>query len=315
MANLASAVGVNVLGQIVTGVDAVPLTEDVLVPDETTVGLVKTAGEVTPVQGTPGRYAVTFTIDVINSGDNDLYNVEIYDNMTDGTINAGAWDNFEIVSITSLNGQLLTDAALVGTAPDAITSLVLSGQNLAAGAQEVIQLRVEFDANSDRGPFNNTVRFVGEDALGQEEIQEAVEPVEVPVGQSDLIVDKELIDVDILDFNQFRTTFEVRVTNNGTEDLTNVSVSDALDTTAWSAGSGFALVTAGPEAPSITQSSTPASNLTFNNSYATAGDYVLATGTMDAESSATIRFAIEFTVSDINLLPIDTGIFQTESSC
>ena len=312
--NIATVSGVdpqNVTQMSSNSSDVFPTNDDLL---NTQILVTKEGSNPVPAaNGAVGWYDVNFVVDFTNLSGDTISNLVMIDNL-DTTLCAAAnpWTNCQLVGdpqVTPTSFMMQTAATINA---DFTTNWLVPGQSIADGGNARIEYTVRFNANGHVGPETNIVTVSGTDTNGDPVSDDGIEIVQLSAVMPNLIVDKELVDVEIVGFQSFRGTFEVRVTNTGEVDLDNVIVTDDLSLAGWSAASNLDVVNSvdnpgDADLPVITQSVTPnpVSTLVFNNNYATAADYVLASGPMEADSTATIRFTVEFDVTDADQLPID----------
>ena len=239
--NTASADGLDPTGSIVLGIDSVEITNDEMMSGggQPTLDVEKDANDPISVPGQLNRFSVDFTVELQNSSPEILYNLTVLDDIV-GTMGNGAWDNFEVVSLTSSSGFPTIATPFVPNA--AVSNWYLPGVDLGLNQTEALYFTVEFAANGVTGPFENVVIASGENSLGglistfsTEPVQVVVEPV---IGLAKRVSDLGVTDADTApqggltagNAGEFDVTFDFVVENYGNVDLNDVQIQDDFAT-------------------------------------------------------------------------------------
>ncbi|MEO0438299.1 MAG: hypothetical protein AAF098_15470, partial [Pseudomonadota bacterium] len=230
------------------------------------------------VVGTPtnnsGIYTVVYDLLVENTGDVDLNNLQVSDDLS---VTFGGATSFTVISRTS--ADFATNAAYDGTT---VTDLLLGTDTLAAGASGTIQLTVQVTPGALLGPYNNTANASGDSPGGTSVMDVSTDGNDVDPGNDGPGNDSVPTPITFAEMPQIgvakavsagpvnnadgttSVTYTLTVENTGDVPLQGVQVSDDLATT-------FGAVT-------FTVAGTSSSGLSLNPSFDGDGDTSLLTG-------------------------------------
>lgn len=113
----------------------------------------------TPLNNGDGSYQVTFLLNLINSGDVDIENLNVSDDLA--TVFAGA-DDFSVVSVSS--PTLTINPGFTGIAPD--DNLLTGTDILNVGQSGTISLDISVTPGANLGPYSNVVIASGTTPAG-----------------------------------------------------------------------------------------------------------------------------------------------------
>jgi len=114
-----------------------------------------------PVNNGNGTYSLTYALVVQNSGDVELRNLQLIDDLAAAF--AGA-SGFTVDAVTVTGGGLTADPAYTGTAPD--TLLLAGTDTLPAGGSATLEVALTVTPGTDFGPYGNTATAAGTSPAG-----------------------------------------------------------------------------------------------------------------------------------------------------
>ncbi|QBB71127.1 hypothetical protein ELE36_12615 [Pseudolysobacter antarcticus] len=266
------------------------------------LGLAKSLASSTQDAVNHSKFHLSFVLAASNSGNADLSNVQIVDNLA--TAFAGA-TSFQVVSVSATN-TLLANAAYDGNAD---SNLLAAGSTLAIGASSTVTVNVDIVVDTLR-TFANTATITGT-APGNTPVSDTSQngadpdpdhdgnpgnngdptPVVLPPLQAQIGIAKHLIGIGQTDpnSNTYLLNFGFNVTNPGNVDLSNVQVLDDLSVAL--AGATAFHVTA------VTASGSLVANANYNGTSDT--NLLAASSTLPAYSAATITLQVQITVGTV----------------
>ncbi|MEM1202556.1 MAG: hypothetical protein AAGN66_04950 [Acidobacteriota bacterium] len=255
-------------------------TANVVVPEAPGINIVKTASALADIGG--GQFQTVFTLVVSNTGDVDLSNVQVTDDVTVSFPPPVTVDAASLLCTAGSCGTLTLDYA----GPVDTTLLDAAASSLAVGATATLELTVTITPNGDGGPFVNNAIATGQSPQGGS-VQDD-DSATVSVSEAPAITVVKTVDGAVVDNGDgtFTAPYLVTVTNTGDVELSNVQVVDDLTLTF-------------PAPASVTTVTTPVATGTFNANAGYDGDadtdlLVAATSTLASSASATIAFSVTF---------------------
>ena len=214
------------------------------------LGVAKAAG--TTVDNGDGTFDVTFTFNIENSGDVEVRNVQLSDNLL-ATFPAPV--TFSIVTAPAGAGLTYNgtyDGDDDSGANPGHLNLLSGTDTIPVGTTRTVTMTVQFDPNGETGPFNNSATVTGT-SPGGDPLTDDSDDGSDPDGDNDgdptndgddtpitftedpiLGVAKQVTSVTALsgaDLGKFDVAFELTVENFGNVDLNALQVTDDLDTT------------------------------------------------------------------------------------
>ncbi len=241
-----------------------------------------------------GTYNMTFETVVTNTGDVDLSNFQVMDNLlntfynvTTPIVSHGAITNGTVVFSGTTSGTGGTggfNSGFTGT-PSGSINLLGNGATLAEDGTATIRFTVTNVRPSGNGQFSNVATAQG--TTPQNETIFAKDDVGFGFGVPSLDVEKQVIEVVDQGNGTFVVTYDVRMMNTGTVRLTNVQMTDDLR-------AAFPSPIAISSVRTLSADSKAA--LALNGGFTGTGNNNLLTGgagsTMDAGAVATIRMVV-----------------------
>ena len=309
--NTASVVGVDPIGNTITGQDTALLDVDGLIGDNggPALDVEKDGGIPSPVSGQPGVFEVDFVVEISNPGDETVFDLVMVDDLAASM--GGVWTDFTVTTVAGVNVNT-ESAATINANPTG--NWLVPGQSLAAGASARVEFTVSFDSHGDFGPYTNLVTVTGENALGGTLSAESTEAVEIQIDVPGASIDKELVSTEVLAQNQFRSVFTLQVTN-GAQDLTDAIVSDPMFSNEWVFATSSAVVTGVQLLSEDTAGTWDPAFIADGSQIAELRTGTGSVGYWPAEDSATFQVTVEYTVDNLGEMPITnvatvTGIDQ-----
>lgn len=266
------------------------------------LGLAKRLASSTQDTVNHSLFHLSFVFDVVNSGNANLSNMQIVDNLA--TTFTGA-TSFQVTGV-SVSGTLVANPAYDGNAN---TDLLAAGSTLALGASAGVTVNVDIVVDTVR-TFSNTASVTAT-APGNTPIGDTSQdgsdpdpdhdgnpgnngdptPIVLPPLQAEVGLAKALTSLarSANDKDTYHLTFGFNVTNPGNVDLSNVQITD--DLAAAFAGATAFHVTA------VSASGT----LIANASYDGVGNMNLlaASSTLSAGASATVTLHVDITIGTV----------------
>ena len=192
-----------------------------------------------------GQWEATFTVTVANTGDVELRNVQVQDDLdsiftgTAAFVNATA-PSVAIEKITGPGATTSTVSANRSYNGDTVINLLNSSNILAVNERAVITFTVvRFDPGSEDGPFTNTATVTGATSPGGTDVTAAVDNDDTgtisytPAPALGLAKNATVLNADTdndpATVGPFRIQFDFYVKNTGNVDVTNVSITDTLE--------------------------------------------------------------------------------------
>ncbi len=264
-------------------------------PERPVIGIAKTVSSV--VNNGNGTHTVTYLLTVENLGDVNLSNVQVTDNLA---VTFAPPATFVVNSLTSPAGHFTVNGSYNG---GAVTQMLAAGNTLAVGAIKTLTVVVTVTPGTSAGPYNNSARADGVSPIGAftyDISDNGVDPdpngngdpldpdendptpvlFERPaIGAAKVVVGAPINNGD----GTYDVTYSLVVENLGDVALTNVQLTDNLNTTF---GPGKFVV-----------QSKSATGLTVNGGYNGDTDVALlaASQTLNVGASATITLVVRVT--------------------
>ena len=259
-------------------------TADAAAPENPSVTVAKTLADL--VDLLDGTFTATFDVDVSNTGNVDLLDVRVVDDLS-----AAFPPPVVLVSVTPAAGGAFL-AANPSFDGDTDTDLLAPGPNaLPAGEVDAFSFSVTFDPAGDLGPYTNGVDASASSPQSSDVQDDDTATVLVP-GTPVIGVAKALVGAPVPHLDgTFTVSFLVTVDNLGDVDLTDVQVTDDLALT-FPAPASVVSVT-----PPVTAIAAGAGHLDANVVYDGVGDIDLllaATSILEAGASGEIAFDVTF---------------------
>jgi uncharacterized repeat protein (TIGR01451 family) len=214
------------------------------------IGVAKSAA--TTVDNGDGTFDVTFTFNIENSGDVEIRNVQLSDDLS---LAFPAPVTYSIVTAPAGAGLTYNgtyDGDTDSGANPAHINVLSGADTISPGVTRTVTMTVQFDPNGETGPFNNTATVTGESPSGDPVTDDSDDGSD-PDGDNDgdpgndgddtpitftenpvFGVAKRVTGVTALtgvNLGLFDVAFEVTAENLGTVDLNALQVTDNLDTT------------------------------------------------------------------------------------
>ncbi|MEM6792667.1 MAG: IPTL-CTERM sorting domain-containing protein [Acidobacteriota bacterium] len=195
------------------------------VPESPAISIVKTAGAVTDAP-TAGQFDVTFSLQVTNTGNVDLSQLQVTDDLGATFPAPSSAVSASASCVAGSCGTIAVDY----TGPADTTLLDAAASGLAQGLSATLELVVRFDSGGASGPFTNTATATGlspQAASVQDVDSTAVSITESPaitlVKTAGAVIDSGL--------GLFDVVFTLEVTNGGNVLLDSLQVVDDLGAT------------------------------------------------------------------------------------
>ena len=263
-------------------------------PTTLTVGdlyVVKTVTHVDPASaivgatGSAGNFVVEYTIRVINTGNDLITNLQVVEDLAGhfGGALVGLIGT-PLISVTNASGRAFVQSNVAAFDGVAATGLFDSAASqLDVGDSVTVVLSVEVDpddpaANRANGAFANTAIASGTDSQGSYVTDDSDDPADLSshddptlLGLPDIALTKSIVDVTASASGvegNFDVTYALEVTNTGSEELSNLSLTDDLD---GQYGGAFVRVV-DVEVTNVNATRAPSVNLAYNG---TAGSDML----------------------------------------
>ena len=278
--------------------------------EEPEIGVAKSVTTAPTTTG-DGVYSLTYTLVVENSGDVDLDNVQVVDNLSATFAGASSF-NVTGTTITSTSGTLVASTTPYDGAAGAGASLLdAANSTLADGEVGTITISVDVTPGSDLGPYDNIAMANGNSPAGTN-VNDNSDDGTDPDGDGDgnpgndsdptpvsFTEDPELGLAKVISTapttigdGVYSFVYTIFVENSGDVDLDNVQVVDDLST-AFATATGFNVTgtTVASTNGTLVASSTPFDGTTG------AGANLLdaASSTLDVGESGTITISIDLT--------------------
>lgn len=270
-------------------------------PDPTklnpSISLTKTSGAVN--QPADGTCRVDFDLKVKNRGDENLVDVQIYDDLAEHIAPA------EIVEVGRVEGQgLIVNTHFNGV--DQIT-LLQPGQTLVPGDLARVSFRLTLRAAAGQDRYVNKAKAL---ARGERSNQQVIDqaqakihcPAAPPVDPAAIYIGaaKSFRDLELIGIGEYAVTVRVAVENLSTETVENVQLNDDL-MVAFAGVNGFAVISP----PRVVEGEA----LTPNDGFDGLADINLLTGTdlLPPESRSVLEFRLSVSTGD-NLGPYSNQI-------
>lgn len=243
-----------------------------------------------PVNNHDGTFSLTYEIRVKNTGDVNLKNVQVTDDLT-------ATFPGKPVTVTNINSSYFA----VNNSYNGTNNLLAGTDNLAVGAQHVISLTVKVTPGINLGPYNNNATAIGQsifnapasdistngidvdpenDGTGNNSLPTPVSFTEAPqMGVAKAVS----VPVNNHD-GTYSVTYTIKIQNTGDVPINNVQVTDNLST-ALNGAAGF-----------VVQGNS-SDDFTVNPMFNGAGDQNLLSGTntLAYATSGTITIIVKVT--------------------
>ncbi len=228
-----------------------------------------------------GTYTVTFAFEARNTGNEELIQLQIEDNLE-------IFDGGTLVSVGApqvVSGNLTPNPAFDGIND---TRLLDGGDSLSPGQTVVLGLEVTFDPADSAGPFTNVALATAEGRhSGKAADAQAKCTFELP-SETAATFEKTASEVTPNPDGTFNVTFTLDAQNTGDEELINLQFKDDLDIF----GDGTLLAI---ETPQVLDG-----NLTLNPAFDGINDTHLLGGgdSLQPGESARLRFGVTFRAAD-----------------
>ncbi|HEX6833564.1 MAG TPA: GEVED domain-containing protein, partial [Rudaea sp.] len=270
-----------------------------VIANQPQLGLAKRLVSATADATNHSLYHLTFAFDVVNSGNADLTALQVTDNLS--TTFAGAIS--ATVQSVQATGTLVANAGYDGAAD---THLLGAGSTLATGASESITLNVDLVVDAVRsfnntatatgtGPGNTPVSDVSQDGSDPDPDHDGnptnngdPTPVVLPAQTAEIGLSKALVSVVPAGANN-HLTFVFTVTNPGNTDLSNVAVTDDLQT-AFTGALSFHVT-------NVSATGTLVANAAFDG--AADKNLLAGTSTLAAGATATITLKVDLATTNV----------------
>jgi uncharacterized repeat protein (TIGR01451 family) len=246
--------------------------------EDPSISVTKTVSET--VNNGNGTYDITFEIVVENTGDVDLEDLQVEDDLSAAFPGAVA---FKVLNVESDDFAVNWDPPNPGYNGTTDTNLLKGTDTLDVGGSGTILLTVQVTPGTLLGRYCNIATASGTSPAQQEASDESDEACTTLDEDPSIYVEKQILSVQANPDGSFTVVYTILVKNDGDVELRNVQVEDDLSATF--AGAGFTVdlvVTVG---------------LTKNNSYNGTTDINLLDGsdTLAVGQSGTITIVVTIT--------------------